>query len=479
MTEYFEQYYRCLGRYNQLAVKGPLSESSGYFWLGEDVVYGRYCGRAPARRASEVHFDACRDIVFDDDKVRLPFDLTQVADNFRYEQYSKIACQDSAVQSVVNRLYYYVRPLLTVNVRKHLQRIKLKGWDRRPFPHWPVDRTVDNIFEQLFLRLLRTTGAGRIPFIWFWPDGAPGAIMMTHDVETQAGRDFCGALMDVDESVGIAASFQVVPEVRYEVPSRFLRSISERGFEVCVQDLNHDGRLYANHQQFLARAARINQYGREWGAQGFRGAVLYRKQEWFNALDFSYDMSVPNVAHLDPQHGGCCTVMPYFVGKILELPVTTIQDYSLFNILNDYSIDQWRRQIELVLEKHGLASFIVHPDYVTTAREMGVYKTLLAHLAHLRDQKGLWVALPGEVNRWWRQRAEMTIIEENDTLRIEGAGSARARIAFASEKDGQLVVDVQSSSGPVEGFGGKRVKSSSVDHIFRPASGFQVISPAR
>ncbi len=80
---------------------------------------------------------------------------------------------------------------------------------------------------------------------------------------------------------------------------------------------------------------------------------MYRDQEWFDALEFSYDMSVPNVAHLEPQRGGCCTVMPYFVGDILELPLTTIQDYSLFHILGDYSIDLWKEQIDLILRRTG------------------------------------------------------------------------------------------------------------------------------
>src|SRR5207249_4000541 len=97
--------------------------------------------------------------------------------------------------------------------------------------------------------------------------------------------------------------------------------------------------LFSNREQFLERVASIHAYKEQFGAIGFRAAVLYRKQSWFSALDFAYDMSVPNVAHLDPQRGGCCTVMPYFVGKILELPVTTTQDYTLFHILNDYSIN--------------------------------------------------------------------------------------------------------------------------------------------
>jgi len=268
---------------------------------------------------------------------------------------------------------------------------------------------------------------------------------MTHDVETAQGRDFCTALMDINDSFGIKASFQIVPECRYAVTPSFLNSISKRGFEVAVQDLNHDGHLYRNRREFRKRAAKINLYGRHWGAGGFRAAVLYRKQEWFDDLEFSYDMSVPNVAHLDPQRGGCCTVMPYCVGKLLELPVTTTQDYSLFHILNDYSIALWKKQIDLIMEKHGLLSFIIHPDYITRNRERFTYTTLLAHLATLRAEKGVWVATPGEVNCWWRQRMEMRIIEDGDNLHIEGPGRERARIAYASERNGKLVLTVGQS----------------------------------
>lgn len=46
--------------------------------------------------------------------------------------------------------------------------------------------------------------------------------------------------------------------------------------------------------------------------------------------------------------------MPYFIGKTLELPLTTIQDYSQFNILNDYSIDLWKKQIDLIRKHYGI-----------------------------------------------------------------------------------------------------------------------------
>lgn len=265
---------------------------------------------------------------------------------------------------------------------------------------------------------------------------------MTHDVETAAGQKLCGRMMDVDDSFGIRSSFQIIPEQRYEVDEEFLRSIRERGFEIAVHDLNHDGRLFRNRDQFLERAAKINAYGREFGAEGFRAAVLYRNQHWLDALEFSYDMSVPNVAHLDPQRGGCCTVMPYFIGDTLEIPVTTTQDYTLFHILNDYSINLWKEQTSLIMQKHGCMSFIVHPDYVEKERERAVYLALLDHLSGLREEKNVWIATPGEVNRWWRQRAKMRLEKSGRGWKIEGEGSERARVAYASEEDGRLVFEI-------------------------------------
>jgi hypothetical protein len=145
---------------------------------------------------------------------------------------------------------------------------------------------------------------------------------MTHDIETERGRDFCTELMSVDESFGIKASFQVVPEGRYEISEALIQAIRHRGFEINIQDLNHDGNLIRDPEEFSRRALRINKYGKTHGATGFRAAVLYRNLDWYDAVQFAYDMSVPNVAHLDPQRGGCCTVMPYFFGETLEIPVT-------------------------------------------------------------------------------------------------------------------------------------------------------------
>jgi len=446
MNDPLVQYYRCPNRYVRFAPKGPLSATSGYFRLEKEATcYGGYCGHQVAESPVGTLRDALCDIEIKDGNVYLPFDPSQVADNLRCERYAGDWRRIEPI-SALARIYYFIRPVLPVGVRRLLQRFHLRGWDKLPFPRWPVDCSVDNLLEQLLLLSVKSSGAKRIPFIWFWPEAASSCAMMTHDVETELGRNFCATLMDVNDSFGIKASFHIIPEQRYEVTREFLSSIRERGFDLAVHDLNHDGHLYRDRAQFLERVSKINSYGREYGAEGFRAGVLYRKQLWYDALEFSYDMSVPNVAHLDPQRGGCCTVMPYFLGKILELPLTTTQDYTLFHILQDYSIDLWKQQIELIMRKHGLISFIVHPDYILKSRERSIYKELLGHLVRLREEKGVWVTIPGEVNRWWRQRAEMTLVEDGKKWRIEGPGKERARIAWASEKEGRLVFTLQAEA---------------------------------
>ena len=435
-------FYRCPERHARLIPRDGSIRGTGYFLFGEKLVcFGGCYDCVPATDAGGSLPNVSSNTVVGPDGVCLSFDPAEAVENLRHESFT--ADWRSGSTSLAAKLYYFLRPVLPVGVRKHLQKIRLRGWDKIAFPHWPVDTSVDDLLEELLLLSLRSSAEKRIPLIWFWPEGRSSCALMTHDVETTAGRDFCPRLVDIDDRYGIKSSYQVIPEERYIVTPEFLNSLRARGCEVAVHDLNHDGHLYKNREQFENRAKKINAYLQQFDTEGFRAGVLYRKQLWYDALECAYDMSVPNVAHLDPQRGGCCTVMPYFVGDVLEIPVTAVQDYTLFNILNDYSIGIWKQQTEILLKKHGLMSFIVHPDYVMQPREQGVYEELLAHLADLRRERNVWITTPGEVNRWWRQRAAMQLIEERGTWRIEGAGSGRARLAWASEEAGRLKLTIE------------------------------------
>jgi hypothetical protein len=449
----FLQFFRCPSHLVEVETNRALNEEQGYFTFGGAVCYGQPAGIRPASLAVGPLPDVTHNVIAPEgEPIVLPFDFSDVVRNLREERYrrsSAYALEAVTAAQASRDLYYCLRPMLPVAVRKHLQRVRLAGWKRIGFPRWPVDVSVETLMEHLMTLVLKFSGQRRTPFIWFWPNGAPGCIMMTHDVESASGYRFCDQLMDFDESFGIKSAFQLVPELPVAAADGLWDGIRRRGFEANLHDLNHDGGLFCNRSQFLQRAARINEYARTHRCRGFRSGAMYREQSWFDAFEFSYDMSVPNVAHLEPQRGGCCTVMPYFVGRILELPLTTTQDYSLFHIIGDYSIDLWKRQIELILAKSGLVSFVAHPDYLHELRAQAVYRKLLEHLAQLRADQGTWVALPGEVDRWWRNRDAMSLVRVGSSWKIQGPGSEHARLAWAClDEDDRLVYTLGQGEGP-------------------------------
>jgi hypothetical protein len=445
MNRVLFDHYRCPENFAEFRLTGQLSADTGYFRLGDNTIYGRSASGFRASTADDVLYDVMDDVTTEGSTVYLPFSPSDVIDNLRLERYaghhSQIAM--SRWKRSLRNAYYFLRPIMPVSIRRHVQRAHLEGWRHISFPRWPADTTVENICEQLLVVSMRAKGVDRVPFVWFWPDGAQSCVAMTHDVESESGKDFCTELMDMDDSFGIKASVHLVPEGRYEVDASFVQRIRDRGFEVNIQDLNHDGHLFREREEFLRRAKKINRYGKAYEAKGFRAAVLYRNLEWYDALEFSFDTSVPNVAHLDPQRGGCCTVMPYFVGDILEIPVTTTQDYMLFHLLNDYSLDIWKTQTELITEKHGIVSFIVHPDYVIEKKAQGVYRDLLSFLRQLGLRKQIWFAVSGEIDHWWRSRSKLRLVDHDGEWRIEGPGAERAKLAFAKLVGDRLEYEIE------------------------------------
>jgi hypothetical protein len=427
------EYYRCPSSLLPfLPSKAPTSRP-GYFRLGQNTIcYGRLAGANAAETPDGELHDALNDADVAAEGIRLPFQADEIIENLRRERYSPHVQEEGSTENTfVRKLYYFLRPWLSVGMRRHLQKIRLKGWDKIPFPRWPVDFTVERIHQKLLLLAMQKQNLSEVPFIWFWPKGYKNCAILTHDVEEAPGRDFCPKLMDLDESYGFRSSFQVVPESRYAVPKSYLDGIVNRGFEVNIHDLRHDGNLFTVQEEFRRRAKLINQYVKDFGAKGFRSGVLYRNAEWLESLQVAYDMSIPNVAHLDPQRGGCCTVMPYFIQDIVELPVTCTQDYTLFYILGADSIDLWKEQIALLQANHGLISIIAHPDYVMQPEVDTLYRALLAHLAELRTRDRMWTPLPGEVAEWWRERSQTEMVFEGGEWRLEGPGKERAAIAYA------------------------------------------------
>jgi len=113
-------------------------------------------------------------------------------------------------------------------------------------------------------------------------------------------------------------------------------------------------------------------------------------------------------------------------------------------MLNDYSLELWKVQTNLIVARNGLVSFAVHPDYIIEESARGVYRELLTFLCELGRRQRMWFALPGEIDRWWRARHEMRIVGQDGNWRIEGEGAEHAKLALAQKVGERLEYEVGS-----------------------------------
>ena len=138
-----------------------------------------------------------------------------------------------------------------------------------------------------------------------------------------------------------------------------------------------------------------------------------------------YDSSFPDTDPFEPQPGGCCSILPFFLGEMVELPITLVQDHTLWEILRADSIDLWTEKSDWIVANGGLINLITHPDYLDTPARLRMYEEFL-ELPRRRREDG-WYALPREVAAWWRRATDLRCVEDDDEARIEGDGAERAR----------------------------------------------------
>jgi hypothetical protein len=287
-------------------------------------------------------------------------------------------------------IYYRLKPLIPWRFRIVVRRWLAARIRARSGERWPICKA-----------------AGEPPRNFpEWPEGKRFAFVLTHDVESEVGVNRCRRLVELDASYGFRASFNFIPEGEYETPEELRNWLKKNRLEVGVHDLRHDGKLYDSRARFSRRAARINQYLRDWQAVGFRSAFMHRKLDWLHDLEIAYDSSTFDTDPFEPQPDGVNTIFPFWcAGKrgYLELPYTLPQDSTLFVVLQEKGIDIWRKKLDWIVEHGGMALLNVHPDYLCfggTPRK-NEYPVSLYHefLAYVSDKyRGqYWQALPQEV----------------------------------------------------------------------------------
>jgi peptidoglycan/xylan/chitin deacetylase (PgdA/CDA1 family) len=298
--------------------------------------------------------------------------------------------------------YYALKPFIPRALqlavrRRHAQRRSTNG-----FPAWPVEDSLVRLQKELFRAEMERRGVDRIPFINFWPDAQRFAFVLTHDVEGPVGLSNIERVLEVERQHGLKSAWYFVAE-DYEIPPGTFELIRSAGGEVGLHGLTHNGSLFRDRSSFESQLPRIHRYLSDWEAVGFRSPSTHRNAAWMHELGCLYDSSFPDTDPFEPQPGGCCSILPFFLDDLVELPMTLLQDHTLFAILEQQTADIWISKAEWLAENRGLVNVLVHPDYVNTHR-LDVYGQLLAHLT---GQAGGWHALPREVASWWRLRATL------------------------------------------------------------------------
>ncbi len=328
--------------------------------------------------------------------------------------------------SLAKRLYYLLKPLLPRRLTRIMRRF-YGGSKQRNFPlGWPIEDRYARFQWAVMRHLIEKRGGSEISFLHFWPNGHRLALVLTHDIETAEGQRFALRVADLEQRLGYHSSFNFVPE-RYQLDTAIIQELRERGFEIGIHGLKHDGHLFSSRMEFSRRAVKINQYLKSLDAVGFRAPLTHRQPEWMQMLEIVYDLSFFDTDPYEPIPGGVMSIWPFILGRFVELPYTLPQDYTLTNILCEQTPDTWLNKTTFLEKYFGMALVNTHPDYLTRSENWKVY---VHFLEMLKNRADYWYALPREVAIWWRTRIQVETMSE----------LPRSTVSVARLQDGELSI---------------------------------------
>ena len=332
--------------------------------------------------------------------VSLPFDPSEAYRNYLSEAWAQGSSARRLSPGQLD-LFYRVKRFFPRTALLFARRLLMRWQGQPEFPALPLDTSVSQLLRFYAYCMLRARGAEEGEFVWFWPQGKRAALILTHDVEGVEG--FRGALdlADLEEELGFRSSFNL--GAWYDVDPGFVRELTGRGFEIGLHSLHHDRSLFESRASFESQLPGIAGLRERLGAEGFRSPATHRVFDWLGELPVSYDCTIPNSDPYEPQPGGCCSVWPFFIGPVVELPYTLLQDHTVFALLGHRSPALWLEQAAAVEREHGLIQCPAHPDpgYMGDRERRAHYAEFLRAMA---EREHLWHALPREAAAWWRKR---------------------------------------------------------------------------
>jgi hypothetical protein len=302
--------------------------------------------------------------------------------------------------SPAKRIYYKIKPILPRSLTLTLRQLSSISIQENFLLNWPIEDRYVRFQWEIMRNLLNNIGKSNIPIIHFWPEGNHFAFVLTHDIETLEGQAHVRHVANLEASLGFRSSFNFVP-MRYPLDYELIEELHDRGFEIGVHGLKHDGKLFSSKEKFFRRAEHINGYLKDLDAVGFRAPLTHRQPEWMQALEVEYDLSFFDTDPFEPISGGTMSIWPFEIGRFIELPYTLVQDFTLIEVLGEDTPQIWMQKVDFIQRFCGMALVNTHPDYLVNEITWNIYAEFLHAM---KNRTGYWHALPKDLAQWWRAR---------------------------------------------------------------------------
>lgn len=337
-------------------------------------------------------------------------------------------------RSGVFEAYYRLKPAIPRRIQLAMRRAYSRRQAARAFPAWPIEPLLLDRRDDQLRRRLQGGDADRLPCVSFWPDRHRFACVLTHDVEGTKGLQNIERVLEVEQRHGFVSSWNFVADW-YPIPAGTFDRVRAAGCEIGLHGIKHDGRMFESRERFEHDLRKMRVCLEDWEAVGFRSPATHRNADWMPELGCSYDSSFPDTDPFEPQPGGCCSIFPFMMGNVVELPITLVQDHTLMEILRRDDIDLWTQKTTWIAENHGLVNLITHPDYLVEQSCLDMYERFLEFLGR---QPGMWRTLPRNVAEWWRSRESMSVEVRGSEIRIAGDPTGRASVAWVYDHAGEI-----------------------------------------
>ena len=156
---------------------------------------------------------------------------------------------------------------------------------------------------------------------------------------------------------------------------------------------------------------------------------MYHNLELIHNLNVEYDASTFDTDPFEPQPDGMRTIFPFWVSGnyykngYVELPYTLPQDFLLFILLQQKNINTWKKKLDWIAEKGGMALFISHPDYISVNGNSHYEKYPVTYyeefLTYIKTKyKGqYWHVLPKDIARFWATNYRINNMLSNDSTK--------------------------------------------------------------